>query len=147
MRRRDCVRSLDIQLVCARQMTMKCAYSSVAYRGHTVRHCTRASSGQVDVKPRKLKIRNLRFEREMKLVRLELNSNSQYFVISNQLAKQQRKRPSHQKEIKRSKRRKANREKHARKLERTPKWEEYRQNTVKRTRKRTRKDISIKANI
>ena len=27
----------------------------------------------------------------MKLVRLELNSNSQYFAISNQLAKQQKK--------------------------------------------------------
>ena len=82
MRRRDCVSNLDTQLVCARQMTMKCAYSSVAYRGHTVRHCTRASRGQVDVKPRKQIIRN-------PLVRLELNSNSQYFAISNQLAKQQ----------------------------------------------------------
>ena len=47
------MRSLDTQLVCARQMTMKCAYLSVAYCGHTVRHCTRASRGQVDVKPRK----------------------------------------------------------------------------------------------
>ena len=89
MRRRDYVSNLDTQLVCARQMTMKCAYSSVAYRGRTVRHCTRASRGQVDVKPRKQIIRNPRFEREMKLVRLELNSNSQYFAISNQLAKQQ----------------------------------------------------------
>ena len=81
MRKRDCVSNLDTQLVCARQMTMKCAYSSVAYRGRTVRHCTRVSRGQVDVKPRKQIIRNPRFEREMKLVRLELNSNSQYFAF------------------------------------------------------------------
>ena len=59
--------------------------------------------------------------------------------------KMKRKRPSDQKT--RSKRRKANREKHTRKLERTPKWEEYRQNTVKGTRKRTRKDININTQI
>ena len=62
---------------------------SVAYCGHTVRHCTGASCGQVDVKLRKQIICNPRFEREMKLVRLKLNSNSQYFAISKQLAKQQ----------------------------------------------------------
>ena len=38
------------------------------------------------MKPRKKIIRNPRFEREIKLVRLELNDNSQYFTISNQLA-------------------------------------------------------------
>ena len=39
------------------------------------------------MKPRKQLICNPRFEREIKLVRLKLNSNSQYFAISNQLAK------------------------------------------------------------
>ena len=46
----------------------------------------RASRGQVDVKPLKQIICNPRFEREIKLVRLKLNSNSQYFAIFNQLA-------------------------------------------------------------
>ena len=92
MRRRDCVRNLDTWK--HRQTTIKCAYSSVerqcsVYCGHTVRHCTGASRGQVDVKLRKQIICNPRFEREMKLVRLKLNSNSQYFAISKQLAKQQ----------------------------------------------------------
>ena len=53
---------------------------SVAYRGHTARHCTRASRGLIDVRPRKQIICNPRFEREIKLVRLKLNSNSQYFA-------------------------------------------------------------------
>ena len=62
---------------------------SVAYRGHTTRHCTRASRGLIAVKPRKQIICNPRFEREIKLVRLKLNSDSQYFAIFYQLAKQQ----------------------------------------------------------
>ena len=84
MRRRDCARNLDTPLVCARkhrQIIMKCVYStssidysilyfSVAYRGHTARHCSRASRGLVDVKLRKQIICNPRFEREIKLVRL-----------------------------------------------------------------------------
>ena len=41
-----------------------------AYRGHTLRHFTRASRELVDVKPRKQIICNRRFEREIKLVRL-----------------------------------------------------------------------------
>ena len=48
-----------------------------------------ASRGLVDVKLHKQIICNPRFEREIKLVRLKLNSDSQYFAISNQLAKQQ----------------------------------------------------------
>ena len=62
---------------------------SVAYRGHTTRHCARASRGLIDVKPRKQIICNPRFEREIILVRLKLKSNSQYFTFSDQLAKQQ----------------------------------------------------------
>ena len=62
---------------------------SVAYRGHTTRHCARASRGLIDVKPRKQIICNPRFEREIILVRLKLNSYSQYFAFSDQLAKQQ----------------------------------------------------------
>ena len=96
MRRRNSVRNSESPLVCARrhrQMTMKCAYSSVEFQCSVPwahgRHCTRASRGLVDVKPRKQIICNPRFEREIKLVRLQLNSNSQYFAISNQLAKQQ----------------------------------------------------------
>ena len=81
MRRRDCLRSLDTPLMCARrhrQMTMKCAYSSAhtrvpsfsaAYRGYTVRHYTRASRGLVDVKLRNQIDCNPRFEQEIKLVR------------------------------------------------------------------------------
>ena len=95
MRRRNSVRNSESPLVCARrhrQMTMKCAYSSVEFQCSVPwahgRHCTRASRGLVDVKPRKQIICNPRFEREIKLVRLQLNSNYQYFAISNQLAKQ-----------------------------------------------------------
>ena len=62
---------------------------SAAYRGHTVRHYTRASLGLVDVRLRKQIICNPCFEREIIPVRLKLNSNSQYFAISNQLAKEQ----------------------------------------------------------
>ena len=54
---------------------------SVAYRGHKVSHCTRASRGLVDVKPCKQIICNPLFWREIKLVRLKLKSNSQYFAI------------------------------------------------------------------
>ena len=50
------------------------------------------SRGLEDVKPREQRIYNPRFEREIKLVRTQLNSNSQYFAISNQLAKQQYRR-------------------------------------------------------
>ena len=70
MRRRDCARNLDITLVCAkrhRQMTIKCARTSscsVAYCGHTVRHCTMASRELAD------EICHPRFEREIKLVRM-----------------------------------------------------------------------------
>ena len=60
---------------------------SVAYRGHTARRCTRASRGLVDLKPRKQIISNFRFEPEIKLVRLNVNSISQYFAISSQLRK------------------------------------------------------------
>ena len=62
---------------------------SAAYCGHTVKNDTRASRGLGGVEPRKQKICNPRFERDMKLVRLKLNSNSQYFGISNQLAELQ----------------------------------------------------------
>ena len=44
---------------------------SVACRGHTARHCTKASRGLVDMKPRKQIIFNTRFERKIKLVRLK----------------------------------------------------------------------------
>ena len=93
VRRRDCVRNLDTLLVCARrhrQMTMKCAYSSVsfsvAYCGHTVRNSTRASRGLIDVKLREQITCNPRFKREIKLVRLKLNCYSRYFAISNEPA-------------------------------------------------------------
>ena len=43
---------------------------NAAYRGHTARHYTRASHKLVDVKPRKQIICNMRFKREIKLVRL-----------------------------------------------------------------------------
>ena len=46
-----------------------------------VKHYTKASRGLVDMKPRKQVICNPRFEREIKLVKLQLNSNSQYFAI------------------------------------------------------------------
>ena len=79
------------------------------------RHCKRASRGLVDVKPRKQIVCNPRFEREIKLVRLKLNSNSQYFAISNQLAKQKyRKRETELPKRKRRKIRKASREKRER---------------------------------
>ena len=71
MRMRNCACNLDTPLVCARkhqQMTMKCV--CVAYRGHTARHCARASRGLVAVKLRKKIICNPRFEREIKLARL-----------------------------------------------------------------------------
>ena len=75
MRRRDSVRNLESPLVCARrhrQMTMKCTsvelQCSVPW-AHG-RHCTRASRGLVDVKPRKKIICNPCLEREIKLVRL-----------------------------------------------------------------------------
>ena len=42
-----------------------------------VRHCTRASHGPVNVKPREQII-----ESEIKLVRLKLNSNSQFLINS-----------------------------------------------------------------
>ena len=58
----------------------------MAYQGYTVGHYARASSGLVDVKPREQIIYISRFEQEIKLVRLWLNSNSQYFAFSNQLA-------------------------------------------------------------
>ena len=54
---------------------------------HTVRHYTSGSRGLVDVWPREQIICNTRFEREIKLVRLSLNSNSQYsefFLINSQ---------------------------------------------------------------
>ena len=99
MLRRDCVRNSDTPLVCARkhrQMTTKCAYSCVELQcsipQHTARHCTRASCGLVDVKPCKQIICHPRFEHKIKLMRLKLNGNSQYFAISNQLAKQQYRR-------------------------------------------------------
>ena len=58
----------------------------MAYQGYTVGHYARASSGLVGVKPRKQIIYIPGFEQEIKLVRLWLNSNSQYFAFSNQLA-------------------------------------------------------------
>ena len=58
----------------------------MAYQGYTVGHYARASSGLVDVKLRKQIIYISRFEQEIKLVRLWLNSYSQYFAFSNQLA-------------------------------------------------------------
>ena len=68
MRRRDCVRNLDILLVCAkrhRQMTIKCAYSNVELQCSVLRaHCTRASRELVD------EICHPRFEREIELVRM-----------------------------------------------------------------------------
>ena len=64
---------------------------SVAYRGHKVSHCTRASRGLVDVKPCKQIICNPRFWREIELVRLRLKSNSQYFAI---LINSQSKKPA-----------------------------------------------------
>ena len=71
MRRRDCVRNLDTPSVCAkkhRQMTIKCATRtsscSVAYCGHMVRHCTRASRELVG------EICHPRFEWEIELVRM-----------------------------------------------------------------------------
>ena len=42
----------------------------IAYQGYTVGHYARASSGQVDVKPREQIIYIPRFEQEIKLVRL-----------------------------------------------------------------------------
>ena len=58
----------------------------MAYQGYTVGHYARASSGLVDVKPREQIIYISRFEQEIKLVRLQLNCNSQYFAFANQLA-------------------------------------------------------------
>ena len=43
----------------------------VACCGHMARHCIGVSRGLVDVKPRKQIICNLRFEREIKLVRFK----------------------------------------------------------------------------
>ena len=68
-------RNLGTPLVCAgrhRRLTMKCALPSLsaAYRGHTVRHHTRASRGPVDVEPRKQIKCNTCLEWENKLVRL-----------------------------------------------------------------------------
>ena len=74
-------------LVCARrhqQIMMRCAYSSAELQCSVPRAhgqaLHEASRVFVDVKPR--------FEREIRLVRLQLNRNSQYFAIFNQLAKQ-----------------------------------------------------------
>ena len=104
------------------------------------RHCQRASRGLVDVKPRKQIICNPRFERKIKVVGLKLNSNSQRFAVSNQLAKQKyqkRKKLSYPKKKKtRRKIRKASREKHARKLERTPEYAEYGERNTKENKKR-----------
>ena len=55
---------------------------SVAYCGHTARHCTRASHGLVDVKPRKQIICHPRFEREIRLVRLLLNRAEGHFACA-----------------------------------------------------------------
>ena len=182
MRRHDCVHNLDTPLVCFEKhqlMTMKCAYSSAKLqccvpRAH--RHYTRAffkntQQQIVDAKPRnKQIICNLRFQREIKLVRLQLNNNSQYFAISDQLEKQEykqsqsfvsrgnrynsslwrvlsenrleRKRRSDQskQEVKAVKRV----EKHTNESQ---KGHQIRQNTAGGTRKRTIKGISKKANI
>ena len=56
---------------------------SLAYRGHTARHCHKGFTWGSECE-----ICNPRFEREIKLVRLKLNSNCQYFAVSIQLAKQ-----------------------------------------------------------
>ena len=61
MRRRNCVRKLDTPFVCAKKHRQMI---NVAYCGHTVRHCTRASRELVD------EICHPRFEREIKLVRM-----------------------------------------------------------------------------
>ena len=103
------------------------------------RHCKRASRGLVDVKPRKQIICNPRFERKIKLARLKLNSNSQRFAVSNQLAKQKyrkRKKLSYQKIKTRRKIRKASREKRARKLERTPEYAEYGERNTEKNKRR-----------
>ena len=95
MRRSDCMRNQDTLLVPGDTGRSRCSAHtqvpsfSAAYRWHTVRHYTRASRELVDVKPRRQIICNTRCERAIKLVRLKLNSNSQYFAIFNQLAKQQ----------------------------------------------------------
>ena len=72
-------------------MTMKCAYSSdeVPRAQRTAGTWLGIARELVDVKPRKQIICNPRFGREIKLVRLKLKRNSQYFAISNQLAKQE----------------------------------------------------------
>ena len=79
MRRRNCVRNLDTPLVCARrhrQITMKCAYFNEVALMQFIAGTRlgiiymRALRGLVDVKQRKQIICNLRFEREVKLVRL-----------------------------------------------------------------------------
>ena len=120
---------------------------SAAYRGHMVKHYTKASRGLVDMKPRKQVICNPRFEREIKLVKLQLNSNSQYFAIlinsqSNNISRAKAlstgeiviihvrgervcvkmgwKEKTERPKKARSKRRKESREKRAGKLERTP---------------------------
>ena len=76
MRRRDCARNLDTLLVCARkhrQMTMKCAYSTVELQcsaGTRLGIVRGPHVGSVDLKPRKQIICNPRFGYEIKLVRL-----------------------------------------------------------------------------
>ena len=72
-------------------MTMKCAYSSdeVPRAQRTAGTWLGIACELVDVKPRKQIICNPRCEREIKLMRLKLKRNSQYFAISNQLAKQE----------------------------------------------------------
>ena len=75
------------------------------YRGHTVRYYTRASHGLIDVKVREQIICHPRFKWEIKVVRIQLNINSQTERPKNAT----------------SKRRKASPENRARELERTPK--------------------------
>ena len=74
-------------------MTMKCAYSSDEVpRAQRIAGTWLGIACElvelVDVK-RKQIICNPRCEREIKLMRLKLKRNSQYFAISNQLAKQE----------------------------------------------------------
>ena len=72
-------------------MTMKCAYSSdeVPRAQRTAGTWLGIACELLDVKPRKQIICNPRCEREIKLMRLKLKRTSQYFAISNQLAKQE----------------------------------------------------------
>ena len=99
MRKLDFAPNLDNPLVSARrhqQMAMKCAYSSAELK-YSVPRARGQTSHQgfrclISAKPREQIICNLRFEREVKLVRLQLNSNSQHFAICDQLAKKQYRR-------------------------------------------------------